>query len=70
MNFAGVFGTKSLAVGTDVGFDTATGKFVKYNAGVSYKDVDYTLSLTLWVFMFNPILMFVYSVILINSWIN
>lgn len=46
VNFAGVFGTKSLAVGTDIGFDTATGKFVKYNAGVSYKDVDYTVSLT------------------------
>uniref|UniRef100_A0A0D3G7S3 Legume lectin domain-containing protein n=1 Tax=Oryza barthii TaxID=65489 RepID=A0A0D3G7S3_9ORYZ len=34
-SFSGVFGTGAFAVGTDVAFDTASGNFTKYNAGLT-----------------------------------
>ncbi|URE38973.1 membrane protein porin [Musa troglodytarum] len=36
VNFSsGVVGSKTVSVGADVAFDTATGNFIKYNAGLS-----------------------------------
>jgi voltage-dependent anion channel protein 2 len=35
VNLSGVFGNKAIVVGADVAYDTATGNFTKYNAGLS-----------------------------------
>ncbi|GAB4839953.1 hypothetical protein Ancab_020663 [Ancistrocladus abbreviatus] len=47
VNFSGVVGTNVLALGTDLSFDTATGNFTKYNAGLSFTNSDLIASLTL-----------------------
>ncbi|CAI9092727.1 OLC1v1028048C1 [Oldenlandia corymbosa var. corymbosa] len=47
VNFAGVAGNNKLAIGTDLAFDTATGNFTKYNAGLSYTNSDLIASLIL-----------------------
>ncbi|MQL77733.1 hypothetical protein Taro_010147 [Colocasia esculenta] len=47
VNFASVFGTNILAAGIDLSFDTASGKFTKYNAGVNITDADLIGSITL-----------------------
>uniref|UniRef100_A0A0E0L521 Uncharacterized protein n=1 Tax=Oryza punctata TaxID=4537 RepID=A0A0E0L521_ORYPU len=47
VSFSGVFGTGAFAVGTDVAFDTATGDFIKYNAGLSHTTQDLTAALLL-----------------------
>lgn len=46
VNFSGVFGTNLVALGTDVAFDTASGKFTKVNAGLSFTYSDLVLGLT------------------------
>ncbi|KAK1307187.1 hypothetical protein QJS10_CPA10g00587 [Acorus calamus] len=40
VNMSGVIGNDVLSLGTDVSFDTATGNFTKYNAGVSFTNAD------------------------------
>ena len=52
INFSGVFGTNLAAIGTDVAYDTNTGAFTKYNAGISYTNADVIAALTLWVVHF------------------
>ncbi|PWA89708.1 outer membrane protein porin [Artemisia annua] len=47
INFSGVFGTNLAALGTDVAYDTKTGAFTKYNAGISYTNADVIAALTL-----------------------
>ncbi|XP_077252668.1 mitochondrial outer membrane protein porin of 34 kDa-like [Tasmannia lanceolata] len=47
VNFSGVVGSNVLAVGGDVAFDTATGNFTKYNAGLSFSKADLIASLNL-----------------------
>ncbi|XP_008808420.2 mitochondrial outer membrane protein porin 1-like [Phoenix dactylifera] len=47
VNLSGVFGTKGFAVGADVSFDTASGNFTKYNAGLSVTNADLIAALTL-----------------------
>ncbi|XP_031115854.1 mitochondrial outer membrane protein porin of 34 kDa [Ipomoea triloba] len=47
VNFSGVVGTNALALGTDVSFDTKTGAFTKYNAGLSFTNSDLIAALTL-----------------------
>lgn len=47
VNVAGVFGSSALALGADIGFDSASGNLTKYNAGLSYKNTDFIASLTL-----------------------
>ncbi|CAA3000111.1 mitochondrial outer membrane porin of 36 kDa [Olea europaea subsp. europaea] len=47
VNFSGVAGNHTVIFGTDVSFDTATGDFAKYNAGVSFTTSDLIASLTL-----------------------
>lgn len=47
VNFSGVIGTKAFAFGIDVAFDTASGDFTKYNAGLSHTNQDLTASLNL-----------------------
>ncbi|KAG1367592.1 mitochondrial outer membrane protein porin 1 [Cocos nucifera] len=47
VNISGVFGTKAFAVGADVSFDTASGNFTKYNAGLSVTNADLIAALTL-----------------------
>ncbi|KAA8548012.1 hypothetical protein F0562_004441 [Nyssa sinensis] len=47
VNFSGVVGTNVVSLGTDVSFDTKTGNFTKYNAGLSFSNADLIASLTL-----------------------
>ncbi|XP_071710324.1 mitochondrial outer membrane protein porin of 34 kDa-like [Rutidosis leptorrhynchoides] len=47
VNFSGVLGTNVTAIGTDVSFDTKTGNFTKYNAGISFTNADLVAALTL-----------------------
>ncbi|XP_071692895.1 mitochondrial outer membrane protein porin of 36 kDa-like [Rutidosis leptorrhynchoides] len=47
VNFSGVAGNNTVAVGTDVSFDTASGDLVKYNAALSFSTPDLIASLTL-----------------------
>lgn len=47
INLSGVFGNKALAVGADAAYDTATGNFTKYNAGVSLTNADLFAALML-----------------------
>ncbi|KAL6562552.1 hypothetical protein OROGR_003559 [Orobanche gracilis] len=47
VNFTGVAGNQKAAFGTDISFDTATGNFTKYNAGVSFTTADLIASLAL-----------------------
>ncbi|KAI7731144.1 hypothetical protein M8C21_006552, partial [Ambrosia artemisiifolia] len=47
VNFSGVVGTNSGSIGADVSFDTKTGNFTKYNAGLSFSNADLFASLTL-----------------------
>ncbi|KAG6764781.1 hypothetical protein POTOM_032267 [Populus tomentosa] len=46
VNFSGVIGSNVVSLGTDLSFDTATGNFTKYNAGLSYTNADLVASLT------------------------
>ncbi|KAK1298692.1 hypothetical protein QJS10_CPB14g01314 [Acorus calamus] len=47
VNMSGVIGSNVLSVGTDVSFDTATGNFLKYNAGLSFTNADLIAALNL-----------------------
>ncbi|XP_018823011.2 mitochondrial outer membrane protein porin of 34 kDa [Juglans regia] len=47
VNFSGVIGTNLVALGTDLSFDSKTGDFTKYNAGLSFTNADLIASLTL-----------------------
>uniref|UniRef100_A0A0D9V4X9 Uncharacterized protein n=1 Tax=Leersia perrieri TaxID=77586 RepID=A0A0D9V4X9_9ORYZ len=46
-NLSGVFGSKILAVGADAAYDTSTGSFTKYNAGLTLTNSDLVAALTL-----------------------
>lgn len=52
VNFSGMAGNNTVAVGTDISFDTTSGNFTKYNAGLSFSTSDLIASLTLWVVIF------------------
>ncbi|XP_022879591.1 mitochondrial outer membrane protein porin of 34 kDa-like [Olea europaea var. sylvestris] len=47
VNFSGVLGNNTLAVGTDVSFDSKEGALTKYNFGASFTNADLIASLTL-----------------------
>ncbi|XP_042502386.1 mitochondrial outer membrane protein porin of 36 kDa [Macadamia integrifolia] len=47
VNFSGVVGSNTLALGTDVAFDTASGNFTKCNAGLNFTNADLIASLAL-----------------------
>ncbi|OAY65386.1 mitochondrial outer membrane protein porin 1-like [Ananas comosus] len=47
VNLSSVVGSKAFAVGADVSFDTASGNFTKYNAGLSLTKEDLIAALTL-----------------------
>ncbi|WCJ32491.1 Mitochondrial outer membrane porin [Euphorbia peplus] len=47
VNFSGVIGKDSIAVGTDLSFDTASGNFTKVNAALTYNHGDLIAALTL-----------------------
>ena len=47
VNFSGVVGNNSLAAGTDLSFDTSSGNFTKFNAGLNITRSDLIASLTL-----------------------
>lgn len=47
VNFSGVLGTKTLAAGADLSFDTKEGALTKYNFGASFSNVDLIASLAL-----------------------
>ncbi|KAL4586854.1 hypothetical protein LXL04_011499 [Taraxacum kok-saghyz] len=46
VNFSGVAGNNTVALGTDISFDTASGNFTKYNAGISFTTSDLIASLS------------------------
>ena len=46
-HFSGVVGNDTFSVGGEVAFDTATGNFLKYDAGLSFSKLDFVSSLTL-----------------------
>lgn len=46
-DFSAVFGTKEIAVGGEVAFDTSVGSLTKYNAGLSFTKPDFIASLFL-----------------------
>ncbi|KAL2904368.1 Mitochondrial outer membrane protein porin of 36 kDa [Bienertia sinuspersici] len=45
VNFSGVIGNSTLALGTDLSFDTASGNFTKCNAGLNFTNSDLIASL-------------------------
>ncbi|KMT07129.1 hypothetical protein BVRB_6g154570 [Beta vulgaris subsp. vulgaris] len=45
VNFSGVIGNSTLALGTDLSFDTASGNFTKCNAGLNFTNTDLIASL-------------------------
>ncbi|WOH09661.1 hypothetical protein DCAR_0729119 [Daucus carota subsp. sativus] len=47
INFSGAVGSSVASLGTDVSFDTKTGDFTKYNAGLSFTNADLIASLAL-----------------------
>ncbi|KAD7479514.1 hypothetical protein E3N88_02650 [Mikania micrantha] len=47
VNFSGVLGNNISSIGADVSFDTKTGNFTKYNAGLSFSNADLIAALTL-----------------------
>nr|UKR51180.1 voltage dependent anion channel 2 [Nicotiana benthamiana] len=47
VNFSGVAGNNTVALGTDLSFDTASGNFTKCNAGLSFSTSDLIASLAL-----------------------
>lgn len=46
-HFSGVIGNEIFSVGGEVSFDTASGNFLKYDAGLSFSKPDFVSSLTL-----------------------
>ncbi|KAK2966052.1 hypothetical protein RJ640_029984 [Escallonia rubra] len=47
LELAAAFGNKDLALGGEVGFDTASASFTKYNAGISFNKPDFSAALIL-----------------------
>ncbi|XP_063940771.1 mitochondrial outer membrane protein porin of 36 kDa isoform X1 [Daucus carota subsp. sativus] len=47
VNFSGVAGNNTVALGTDISFDTSTGDFTKYNVGLSISTADLIASFAL-----------------------
>ncbi|TYH19238.1 hypothetical protein ES288_A05G337100v1 [Gossypium darwinii] len=47
VSFSGVIGNDSVSVGTDLSFDTASGNFIKLNAGLNITHSDLIASMTL-----------------------
>lgn len=47
VNFSGVVGNNTVALGTDLSFDTASGNFTKCNAGLNFTNADLIAALTL-----------------------
>lgn len=47
VNFSGVAGNNTVALGTDLSFNTASGNFTKCNAGLSFSTSDLIASLAL-----------------------
>ncbi|MBA0865584.1 hypothetical protein Goshw_013566, partial [Gossypium schwendimanii] len=47
VNFSGVIGNDCVSVGTDLSFDTASGNFIKLNAGLNITHSDLIASMTL-----------------------
>lgn len=47
VNFSGVAGNNTVALGTDISFDTSTGDFTKYNVGLSFSTADLIASFAL-----------------------
>ena len=47
VNLSGVIGTNTLALGTDVSFDSKAGNFTKCNTALSFSNADLIAALTL-----------------------
>lgn len=49
LEVAAAIGSKDVAIGGEIGFDTSSSSFTKYNAGVSYNKPDFSAALILYV---------------------
>lgn len=47
LEISGAIGLKEIAVGGEIGFDTASSSFTKYNAGISFNKSDFSAALIL-----------------------
>lgn len=47
LELSAAIGSKDLSLGGEVGFDTASSSFIKYNAGISLNKPDYSAALLL-----------------------
>ena len=47
VDFSATVGAHGIAFGAEAGFDTSSGTFTKYNAGLSLKKPDYIFSILL-----------------------
>lgn len=47
LEFSGAVGTKELSIGGEIGFDSASASFTKYNAGIGLNKPDFSASLML-----------------------
>lgn len=47
LEFSAAIGTKELSLGGEVGFDTASASFTKYNAGIGFNKPDFSAGLIL-----------------------
>lgn len=49
LDVAAAIGSKDVAIGGEIGFDTSSSSFTKYNAGISYNKPDFSAALILYV---------------------
>lgn len=54
LEVAAAIGSKDIAIGGEVGFDTASSSFTKYNAGISFNNQDFSAALLLYVTVLLP----------------
>ena len=47
LELSGAFGSKDVSFGGEIGFDTSSSSFIKYNAGISLNKPDYSAALLL-----------------------
>lgn len=53
LEIAGAIGSKDVAIGGEIGFDTTSSSFTKCNAGISFNQPDFSAALMLYVISLN-----------------
>lgn len=65
LELAATVGSKDLCLGAEIGFDTASASFTKYNAGIGFDKKDFSASLILLVVIISFIIGKFLSLVLI-----